>query len=964
MQRPTTQPHTGNPAQERYDALSGAIDAGFCIIEVVFDGDHAVDYRFVEVNRQFESQTGLVDAVGRTASELVPDLERFWFDAYGKVALTGEPARFDHGSDAMDRWFDVHAFPVGSGAPCLVAVLFTDVSARRRATIATRESEERLDQALAAGNGIGTWDWDVPNDRVKADERFSQLYGVPAELGRKGVPLERFFGGIHPDDLPGTRAAIADALETGGDFAAEYRLVQPDGAIRWVAAQGRCRLAADGTPLRFPGVSFDITKRKQADLRQSALLDLSDAIRDLTDPDAIAYAASAILGTTLQVSRVGYGVIDKVRETIAVERDWNAPGITTLAGTLQFRDYGSYIEDLKAGRTVAIADADRDPRTRDTADMLRAISATSFVNMPLVEQDDLVALLYVNHRAPRVWTDDDLALMREVAERVRTASERLRAEAARRESEEQFRVFAEAVPNQIWAARPDGYLYWFNRQVYAFNGLEPGALDGIGTWKDRVHSDDYPAAAKAWQHSLATGDRYGVEFRARGKDGDYRWFLVRADAVRAPDGTILRWVGTNTDIDDSRRQTAELARWNETLEDQVATRTRELMVAEEALRQSQKMEAVGQLTGGIAHDFNNLLTGITGSLELLGIRIAQGRLNDVERYSLAAQGAAKRAAALTHRLLAFSRRQTLDPKPTDVNRLVGGIEDMVRRTVGPEVEVEVVASVGLWATLVDPHQLENALLNLCINARDAMPGGGRLTIETANRWIDARTARERELDAGQYVSLCVSDTGTGMTPEVIAKAFDPFFTTKPLGLGTGLGLSMIYGFARQSGGHVRIYSEVGEGTNVCVYLPRHFGEAEDTETVAEHTEAPRANAGETVLVVDDEPTVRMLVMEVLEELGYAAIEAADGASGLKLLQSDIRIDLLVTDVGLPGGMNGRQMADAARVGRPDLKILFITGYAENAVVGNGHLDPGMHVMTKPFAMEALATRIKDLIVAG
>ncbi len=964
MQRPTTQPHNGNPAQERYDAMFGAIDAGFCIIEVVFDGDHAVDYRFVEVNRQFESQTGLVDAVGRTASELVPDLERFWFDAYGKVALTGEPARFDHGSDAMDRWFDVHAFPVGSGTPHLVAVLFTDVSARRRATIATQESEERLDQALAAGNGIGTWDWDVPNDRVKADERFSELYGVPAELGRKGVPLERFFGGIHPDDLPGTRAAIADALETGGDFAAEYRLVQPDGAIRWVAAQGRCRLAADGTPLRFPGVSFDITKRKQADLRQSALLDLSDAIRDLTDPDAIAYAASAILGTTLQVSRVGYGVIDKIRETIAVERDWNAPGITTLAGTLQFRDYGSYIEDLKAGRTVAIADADRDPRTRDTADMLRAISATSFVNMPLVEQDDLVALLYVNHRAPRVWTDDDLALMREVAERVRTASERLRAEAARRESEEQFRVFAEAVPNQIWAARPDGHLYWFNRQVYAFNGLEPGALDGIGTWKDRVHPDDYPSAAKAWQHSLATGDRYGVEFRARGKDGDYRWFLVRADAVRAPDGKILRWVGTNTDIDDSRRQTAELARWNETLEDQVATRTRELMVAEEALRQSQKMEAVGQLTGGIAHDFNNLLTGITGSLELLGIRIAQGRLNDVERYSLAAQGAAKRAAALTHRLLAFSRRQTLDPKPTDVNRLVGGIEDMVRRTVGPEVEVEVVASVGLWATLVDPHQLENALLNLCINARDAMPGGGRLTIETANRWIDARTARERELDAGQYVSLCVSDTGTGMTPDVIAKAFDPFFTTKPLGLGTGLGLSMIYGFARQSGGHVRIYSEVGEGTNVCIYLPRHFGEAEDTEAVTEHTEAPRANAGETVLVVDDEPTVRMLVMEVLEELGYAAIEAADGVSGLKLLQSDIRIDLLVTDVGLPGGMNGRQMADAARIGRPDLKILFITGYAENAVVGNGHLDPGMHVMTKPFAMEALATRIKDLIVAG
>jgi PAS domain S-box-containing protein len=964
MLRPTTQAERANPAQERYDALFEAIDAGFCIIEMVFDGDRATDYRFVEVNPRFESQTGLVDAVGRTASELVPDLERVWFDTYGKVALTGEPARFDHGSDSMDRWFDVHAFPIGTAAPHLVAVLFTDVSAQRRAAIAAQESEERLHQALAAGNGIGTWDWDVPNDRVKADDRFSRLYGVPEELGRKGAPLERFFGGIHPDDLPATRAAIADALEGGSDFAAEYRLVQPNGAVRWVAAQGRCRLAADGTPLRFPGVSFDITKRKQADLRQSALLELSDAIRDLIEPDEIAYAASAILGKALQVSRVGYGVIDKSNETIAVERDWNAPGITTLAGTLQFRDYGSYIEDLKAGRTVAIADADLDPRTRDTADMLKAISAASFVNMPLVEHEDLVALLYVNHRAPRVWTDDDLALMREVAERVRTASERLRAEAARRESEEQFRVFAEAVPNQIWAARPNGDLYWFNRQVYVFNGLEPGSLGGTGTWQDRVHPDDYPAAAEAWSHSLATGDRYSVEYRARSKDGEYRWFLVRADAVRASDGTILRWVGTNTDIDDSRRQTAQLAQWNETLEEQVATRTRELMQVEEALRQSQKMEAVGQLTGGIAHDFNNLLTGITGSLELLGIRIAQGRLNDVERYSLAAQGAAKRAAALTHRLLAFSRRQTLDPKPTDVNRLVSGLEDLVRRTVGPEVEVEVVESVGLWATLVDPNQLENALLNLCINARDAMPEGGRLTIETANRWIDARTARERELDPGQYVSLCVSDTGTGMTPEVIAKAFDPFFTTKPLGLGTGLGLSMIYGFARQSGGHVRIYSEVGEGTNVCVYLPRHFGTAEDAAPEVELSDAPRAQAGETVLVVDDEPTVRMLVVEVLEELGYAAIEAADGAAGLKLLQSDLRVDLLVTDVGLPGGMNGRQMADAARVGRPDLKILFITGYAENAVVGNGHLDPGMHVMTKPFAMEALAGRIKELIVSA
>jgi PAS domain S-box-containing protein len=386
-----------------------------------------------------------------------------------------------------------------------------------------------------------------------------------------------------------------------------------------------------------------------------------------------------------------------------------------------------------------------------------------------------------------------------------------------------------------------------------------------------------------------------------------------------------------------------------------------LRQAEEALRQSQKMEAVGQLTGGIAHDFNNLLTGIMGSLDLLSARIAQGRVGEVDRYLTAAQGAAKRAASLTHRLLAFSRQQTLDPRPTDVNRLVAGMTELVRRTVGPSIVIEAVTATGLWTTLVDAGQLENSLLNLCINARDAMPEGGRVTIETANRWMDRAAAANFDLPPGQYISLCVSDTGTGMTPDVIARAFDPFFTTKPIGQGTGLGLSMIYGFARQSGGHVRIYSEIGEGTMVCIYLPRHHGAAEIAEVLPALADAPRAGAGETVLVVDDEPTVRMLVTETLLDLGYQAIEAVDGPSGLRVLQSDSRIDLLVTDVGLPGPMNGRQMADAARVKRPGLNVLFITGFAENAVVGNGQLERGMHVLTKPFAMEALARRIKELI---
>ena len=382
---------------------------------------------------------------------------------------------------------------------------------------------------------------------------------------------------------------------------------------------------------------------------------------------------------------------------------------------------------------------------------------------------------------------------------------------------------------------------------------------------------------------------------------------------------------------------------------------------EEALRQAQKMEAVGQLTGGLAHDFNNLLAGISGSLELMQTRMGQGRFGDLDRYMTVAQGASKRAAALTHRLLAFSRRQTLDPKPTTVNRLIAGMEELIRRTIGPQIALEVVGAASLWPTLIDAGQLENALLNLCINARDAMPDGGRIVIETANKWLDRSAAISQDIPEGQYLSVCVTDTGTGMTPEIIAKVFEPFFTTKPIGEGTGLGLSMIYGFAKQSGGQVRIYSEVGHGTTVCLYLPRHYGEADTEDVALKLAEVARSGQGETVLIVDDEPSVRMLVTEVLEDLGYTAIEAADSVAGLKVLHSDVRIDLLVTDVGLPGGMNGRQMADAGRVSRPDLKVLFITGYAENAALGNGHLQPGMHVLTKPFAMEALATRIRGLI---
>ena len=579
---------------------------------------------------------------------------------------------------------------------------------------------------------------------------------------------------------------------------------------------------------------FDVTFRTLAEARRGALVDLTDAIRDQRDPDDLGFVAAQILGRSLGAQRVGYASIDEERETLDVSRGWNAPGVESLRGVVEMRQYGSFIDTLKAGEIVKINDVRKDPRTAANQQALEEKRARSFVNVPIIEQQKLVAILYVNVDRVRDWRDEDLSLIKEFAERIRTAEQRIRGEAA----------------------------------------------------------------------------------------------LLEA---------------------------------KETLELRVQERTSELMAMEAALRQAQKMEAVGQLTGGLAHDFNNLLTGISGSLELMQLRLDEGRSQDVSRYIATAQGAAHRAAALTHRLLAFSRRQTLAPKPTDVKKLVNGLQELVQRTVGPGISVETVNAAGLWPALIDSSQLENAVLNLCINARDAMPDGGRITIETCNQWLDDRTARERQLEPGQYISLCVSDSGAGMAPEVVAKAFDPFFTTKPIGMGTGLGLSMIYGFARQSGGSVAIYSEVGKGSMVCIYLPRHLGDAEDEVALPELPAIPRGQDGESILLIDDEPTIRLLVSEVLEDLGYQVIAVEDGNAGLKVINSAVRIDLLITDVGLPGGLNGRQVADAARLIRPDLKVLFITGYAENAVLSHGHLALGMHVVTKPFALDVFASRVRDLI---
>ena len=405
-----------------------------------------------------------------------------------------------------------------------------------------------------------------------------------------------------------------------------------------------------------------------------------------------------------------------------------------------------------------------------------------------------------------------------------------------------------------------------------------------------------------------------------------------------------------------------LQRTLETLEQQVEERTAQLRHNEEALRQSQKMEAVGQLTGGIAHDFNNMLTGIIGSLELLRRRVSRGKLDDLDSLIDLGVTSANRAAGLTHRLLAFSRRQSLDSKPVEINQLVVSMGELLQRSINESIKLDMRLTGELWTAEADPNQLESALLNLVINARDAMPGGGQLLVETSNRHLDnVFTAAYGTLTPGDYVELSVSDTGCGIPENVMGRVFDPFFTTKPIGQGTGLGLSMIYGFARQTRGHVTLHSEVGKGTTVSLFLPRFIGEI-TANLPADPTLPPFANAGETVLIVEDDPAVRVLVSAVLKELGYAFVEASDADTAVPIIESDQRIDLMISDVGLPG-MNGRQLAEIGRQIRPDLKVLFITGYAEHAAVRGGFLDPGLQLITKPFTFVLLTAKVREMIRA-
>ena len=544
-------------------------------------------------------------------------------------------------------------------------------------------------------------------------------------------------------------------------------------------------------------------------------------------------------------------------------------------------------------------------------------------------------------------------------------SDRKAAEHALRDSEARLRSLVEGIPQLVFRSRSSGERIWGSPQWIAYTGQSEAESVGLG-WLNAVHPDDRASTMAAWEEAEALG-LFSVEHRTfKAADGTWRWFQSRATPVRDAEGRTLEWFGTSTDIDDQVCAREVLTRSREELEAQVAERTAEVRHAldslqaemaqreraEATLRQMQKMEAVGQLTGGIAHDFNNMLQGIVGSLDMAVRRAGEGRTADVLRFLENARQAVNRAAGLTRRLLAFARRQRLDPKPVDPDAVVAGIADLVRRTVGPAIRLDLRLRDGRARVLCDPTELESALLNVCINARDAMPGGGQLTIGTEDVDLSGADLTGQEGAAsGSYVAISIADTGKGMPTDVMERAFEPFFTTKPLGHGTGLGLSQVYGFVRQSGGVVRLESAPGSGTTVHILLPQ-YALATVAEGIGAALAPHAAGPGQAVLLVEDEDIVRSIAAERLRELGYHVLEAADGPAALHLLDGGAQVDMLVTDVGLPNGMNGRQVAEAVRERRPELPLLFITGYA------GIELPPGSEVIDKPFDLNILARKVQ------
>ena len=795
-----------------------------------------------------------------------------------------------------------------------------------------RESEAELRLATQAG-GFGVWRLDLVTGTLFTSRTCRLNFGRDPDAPFSYADL---CAAVHPDDRARMQDAVARSIADGTDYDIEYRLLTPDGALRWTYVHAQPSRAEDGTPAMMAGLSLDITRRKHAETRRLALVDLGDRIRDCGDTADLAYAAAEILGRTLGVTRAGYGTIDLAAETVTIERDWNAPGIRSIAGVLRFRDYGTYIDDIKRGETAVIDDTAADPRTAATVAMLAAISVRAFVNMPVTEQGGVVALLYLNHALPRAWSEDELALVREVAERTRTAVERIRAE-------HDLRQLAASLERQVEARTRERDNAWKNSRdlqvvvdahgiMRAANtawltvlGWEPQEVVGRHHLKFN-HPKHHASSTQAHAASL-----HGVlppyETQCLHKDGSHRWISW----VAAPEGDLIYASG--------RDVTAEKAA------------ALELETMHEQLRQSQKLEAIGQLTGGVAHDFNNLLTVIRSSVDLL----ARPNLPEERRrrYTAAISDTVTRAAKLTGQLLAFARRQALLPERFDVGASVASIGDMVGTLTGARIAIETRVPETPCLIHADPSQFDTALVNMVVNARDAMQGEGRLTI-TVTLAACVPAERGHRMVPGDFVAVAIADTGTGIAADDMERIFEPFFTTKGVGQGTGLGLSQVFGFAKQSGGEIRVTSAPGEGSTFTLYLPRVAGAAPAPSGEAE-PEPLVDGHGTRVLVVEDNPEVGAFATQTLSELGYRTVWAGNAEGALDELACDAdRFDVVFSDVVMPG-MNGVALAQEIARRHPGLAVVLTSGYS-HVLAESG--TAGFELLHKPYSVEELSRMLR------
>ena len=864
-----------------------------------------------------------------------------------------------------------------------------------------RVAQEQL-RLLEVTAGTGAFELDLTSKRLLTTPYVKVLFGF--DKAGSEPALADFERAIFFDDVPKLRAEMEASRQTG-TFNAEFRVRHPDGKVHWLAAKAESIRDNLGAARWLRGTVYDISERKALEVRLLALNEMLEArvieVRDEARTLEILNQTGVALAAELNLDRLVQTVTDAGVEITGAQfgaffynvlnNDGESYTLYTLSGASREafegfpmpRNTAVFEATFHGTGPVRSSDITADPRYGQSAPYHGMpqghLPVRSYLAVPVVSRSgEVLGGLFFGHADVGVFTEREERIIvgiaaqsavaidnarlyqtsqqeieaRRQAERVLQAlNETLEQRVSDRaqqletsfaqlsESERRFRLLVESVTDYaIFMLDREGHVVKWNPGAQRIKGYTADEIIGqhiscFYTDEDRQNGVPNRVIATA----SATGKFEGEGWRIR-KDGTRFWANVVLEAIHDEQGELIGFAKVTRDMTEQR-------------------------AAEERLRQAQKMEAIGQLTGGVAHDFNNLLTVISGNLEALQRRLSERGDQHLQRMVNSAMMASSRAAILTHQLLAFSRRQPLQPKSISINTLITGMAEMVRRILPENIAIETVLTGGIWPTFVDANQLENSLLNLAVNARDAMPDGGKLTIEGANVYLDENYAAGADVPSGQYVGIFVSDSGEGMPQDVLDKAFEPFFTTKDVGQGTGLGLSQVYGFVRQSGGHVKIYSEIGAGTTVKIYLPRLLA-ADSASDRNSPVVTVQSGNGETILVVEDEPEVRNFAVEALRELKYRVLEAPDGARALRLLDANREVVLLLTDVGLPGGMNGRQVAEEARRRRPSLKVLFTSGYARNAIVHHGRLDPGVELITKPFTFAGLAARVRQVLDAG